>query len=144
MAGQVSTKHVRVLVLVALLLALVGCGVVVKRAWDDFTYCSEPPSQSERARQQAFVLSHVSDARAFKWETLDCDDEGISTLTFTTALPAARALESFRVDPGCSEAEWPQTVTCSSGAVPVDISLMTTVDRGQPATWSGPTGRDAE
>ena len=115
-----------VVVLIVVALVLVGCGVLAKREWESLTYCSRPPDPQERAVQEAFVLARITDARGFEWDTMDCDDEGASTLTYTTALGPDAAIDIFRADPACARATWtndPGVLTCMSGAVRVEVGF---------------------
>ncbi|GAA1854177.1 hypothetical protein ACFFOM_02785 [Microlunatus capsulatus] len=113
---------------------LVSVAVVgVRRAVQHEFACSGPPSAQERVRQEAFVRVHVGDAHGFGWETADCDDDGVSTLTYETSLDPAAALAAFRADPVCvaaSPRQEPGGLVCATdpGRVVVGVERD---DRGR-------------
>jgi hypothetical protein len=130
--GASSRRRV-LLALVVLAVVLPICGLLAAREWDDLTYCSRPPDQQEQGRQQAFVLAHIPDAQGFEWETSDCDDQGVSVLSYRTDLDPDAATETFRADPHCSPPTRPdvppETLVCESGAIRVEIGFELDDDR---------------
>ena len=82
-------------------LAFLGACVVTWRVFPDLLGCSSP-SQAELESQRAFVQAHLGDAGHFMLGTMDCDDNGVGYVNFTTGLDPASAQAAFLADEACS------------------------------------------
>ena len=113
----------------ASLLLLAGVALAANRFIDSVFDCS-PPSQHDMQVQEAFLRSHVTDARGLEWTVADCDDQGEAWLEFSTALTPAAARDAFLTDPSCSPDLGPdaddQGVNCTSGDAEIYVFFEAT------------------
>lgn len=93
--------------------------------------CASPSLEALKA-QEAFVLTHVVDARDVESGTADCDDNGDGYVNFTTDLTPAGARDAFLADPSCSpyadEGVDQIAVKCRSGRSTVFVFFTATRD----------------
>ena len=113
--------------MVVVLAALVGVLVLLGRYVLEDPTCAKPPTQQERTQQEAFVRTHLPDARDFEWTVMDCDDNGQASVDFTTRQRGSAASKAFLSDPACRASVEPDAspgdVTCTSGDFEVSIYL---------------------
>lgn len=98
--------------------------------------CAKPPTQEERTQVASFLKVHVDDARDLDWTVMDCDDNGLAYLNFTTSMTPGRVSEAFLNDPACSpsneqDADAFGDVTCRTGNG--DVFMDTEPNTG---TWT--------
>lgn len=108
----------------AILMLLAGLvGLVVLLPMVAFG-CSSP-SDAELRAQEAFVRTHVSDARDFESGVLDCDDHGDGFVTFTTDLSPTAAGNALLRDAACratpEDDGGAASLTCAYGDIEVRV-----------------------
>jgi hypothetical protein len=118
-----------VLALIAVLAAaavVLGLVFVTNSVGASAAPCS-PPSASEMRGQEEFLRAYIPDASGLEWEVADCDDEGLASLYFETALEPSTASAALLGDPSCSPYRGPGAaagdVACSSGSGSVVVSF---------------------
>lgn len=102
----------------------------------DGSSCAQPPTQEERIQLESFLKAHVEDARDLEWTVMDCDDDGLAWLNFTTSMTPGRVEKAFLKDSAClpsraGAATAFGNVTCHVGEI--NAILDTEPDTG---TWT--------
>ena len=86
--------------------------------------CS-PPTQNELKAQQRFVSAHIADASQFELEAVDCDDDGMGWVNFSTKMTPSVARDAFIADGSCAVTDPPEGRTsaaeCQSGRFKVSL-----------------------
>jgi hypothetical protein len=96
-----------------------------------------PPTQEEKELLEAFLRSHIKDARALEWTVADCDDNGDASLDFETRMTPKMATASFLADDNCSPFTGPGatdgdvTCTTAAGSVSIFLASATAITRGE-------------
>lgn len=119
--------------LIGLVVLALIAGVIVlavRYLTTDDAACADPPTPPERAEQEAFVTTHLHDARNFDWVVADCDEHGEASVDFTTRHTGRAASQAFLDDPACKASVEPDAspgdVTCAAENVTVSIYLHDT------------------